>query len=254
MKVFDIDCYLGHWPFHKIQNEGNEWLKNTASEYGIQGMLVSSFNSFFYDDPEEGDDEVKQELLDNQYQAITINPMRPCFVSEIEKEIIKFNPKAIRIVPTLHEYYLTQPEVLKVSCLCQEAGLPIIITAVLDDPRISKFGPRRHLEDSEIESFLQNMAHCSVVFSNIQAKQMKLLARQNEEFDNIFATISGLKYPSDGEIMEYLSYFPEENLLFGSCYPLYCRKSSLNLVLMGGLPQHICENICWNNAARLLKI
>lgn len=254
MKIFDVDCFLGHWPFHKIPADGVEYLNKTALDCGIEGMLVSSINSIFYDDPEEGDDEVREELREGQYQAITINPMRPCFVSEIEKEIIKFSPKAIRIVPTLHEYKLTSPETMKISALCSEAGLPLMVTALLDDPRISRFGPRRLLDGAEIESFLQNMSHCPVIFTNINANQMSFLAHQNEEFGNVYATISGFKYPSNDEIMEYTKIFPETHLLFGSCFPLYCRKSSVNIVTLGQLPEKVMEDICWNNAEKLFSL
>ena len=84
MKIVDVNCLVGHWPFRKLYKNSFADLMEIHRKNNIGYGFVSSLNSIFYNDPFEGEEDLHNIIKGTDYRhVLTINPMLPCFEKDI---------------------------------------------------------------------------------------------------------------------------------------------------------------------------
>ena len=62
MNIIDTNVFYGRWPFRHWGEEDMGPIKDRCRGNGVDGMLVSSVHSIFYEDPFEAEEELHQRV------------------------------------------------------------------------------------------------------------------------------------------------------------------------------------------------
>jgi len=260
MKYIDVDSFWGHWPLRRVRTEGKEFFEKTAIENNIVYSLVSSFESIFYDDTQDGDAQMIAEMdaSKGELPVITLNPMIPCWKDDLKRSMQKWQPCAVRLHPIIHGYKLFDDRVYELTKACADIKLPVMITAALDDPRLIHLIPNRALDNAEIKTYLQGLFRLNdptpIIFSNGNMAVIRSAAAEKEEYPEIYATITGQRTPGGHEYDGPIEALDEDHVLFGTGYPLYYRKCHRVVLENSNLSEEAKEKLAWKNASRVFGL
>lgn len=225
--MIDFNCYIGTWPFFKIRKNSFEDLKNLHQKNGINEAYVSSLNSVFYNDPYEGDLDLRKEVCGEGYHIVqTLNPMLPGSIPSLERGISELKTEGVKVFPGFHGYDLNCPEMKALTDKLREYKLPLFIVLRGDDERFTYMFAPGKVEPESIRKFVYDNRDLEIYLCNIKINEVGDLKDMFLELPNVYYDFSGLK----GGV------FPEEKLeelgvsnkgRYGSMWPLYCMKSSL---------------------------
>ena len=252
MKITDVNCLLGHWPFRKISKNTFDHLKHVHKENDIAYGYVSSINSIFYNDPFEGDTELHDVIKDSPYKHIlTVNPLLPGFKDDIESGMKFFDIKGVRIYPGYHGYNLNNGYIKELCSILKYYGLPLFLSMRLEDERLDYIIRPAILKMEEVGSFLSKNTDLKLLlltFRNEELMQLKhvLLSHPDAYYDT-----SGLKNYLFA-IEKSMSDFGRNRMVYGSQYPLFCLKSTYLLVEKAELDEMVKERILYKNAKNLI--
>ncbi len=250
--IIDINCFCGHWPFHKVPNENMDGLLKSSQKTGIDQMLVSSLNSIFYQDCYEGLEEIGE--ADNVFKVLTVNPAFPTFADDIRRGIEEFHIKAVRIFPGYHNYELNDPCVNLLFETLAKYNLPLLLTYQMTDRRTIHMCMPKQLSDDKLLHMLQFNEKIPVIITNTAVKQWAPFSNFCEKYGNVYFDTSGIRYGQEDVIQKALSVIPESNIMYGSNFPLYCRNSTLNYFKMDQVNETVKEKILYQNAQRIFGI
>ncbi len=254
--IIDVNTFCGHWPFRKIPTENMDRIKENAEKHNINSMIISSLNSIFYEDPQEGDEEIASLIPEGSYQAITVNPTIGWFDKDIEAAADNKNVKAVRIHPEFHKFRLTDKCVTRLFDVLYEHKLPLIITSQMEDPRAFHWTPQNDVPVHELLSMIISNKKIPVVFTNLPAGFWGSCEGMIKEYGNLNFDTSGIRFGITDVIEKAIqnSKIPVENIVFGSQYPLFSREAVLNLFTMDPVCEDIKEKILYKNAKRIFNI
>lgn len=254
--IIDINAFCGHWPFRKIYTESMDKIVESAKKNNIDSMIISSLNSIFYQDPYEGDEEIAAEIPKGSYQALTINPAQEFFEDDIKLGMENMNIKAVRIHPEYHNYSLTDNCVSRLFDVLYEYNLPLMITGMMEDPRMMHFKAQNVIHAHDIGSMISRNKKIPVIITHYLSGNWGSLKGVVEEFGNLNFDTSGIKFGHLDIIESTLNStgIPATNLLYGSHYPLNCRESILNYFTMDEVPEEHKKLILCDNAKRIFNI
>lgn len=252
--IVDVNCYCGHWPFRRIKNETLEGLLKSSEKTGIDKMIVSSLNSIFYEDCYEGDAQIYEAASGKFFQALTVNPAFPTFADDIRRGIEAFSIKAVRIFPGYHNYELDDPCVKELFEILAKYKLPLLLTYQMEDRRTIHMCMPKQLENDKLLHMLQFNEKIPVVITNMHVGQWIPFSKYCEQYGNVYFDTSGIRYGQTDIITKALEIIPDNNILYGSNFPLNYRTSTLNYFRMDPIEFTARENILYKNAQRLFGI
>lgn len=244
----DVNCLIGHWPYRKLHKNTFEDLRKVHIDNNISSGYVSSMDSIFYNDPFEGDEELHEILKGSNYHhVLTINPMLPEFLGDIQKGIKLFNIKGVKIFPCYHGYSLDD---INIGILCTELkkrNLPLFIVLRMEDERLNHLVKPSTVDLREISKFISRNKDIKIVILNANIYEILELQKDTTINDNVFFDTSGLKGPLF-PVEKLLEAVDVKKILFGSLHPLYCLKSTLLIVEKAQIEEAakdkiMCENI-----------
>ncbi len=250
--IIDVNCFVGHWPFHKVPDETMEGLLASSEKLGIDLMLVSSLNSIFYQDCYQGMEEIGE--AENVCKVLTVNPAFPYFVDDIRRGIEEFGIKAVRIFPGYHGYELDDPSVTLLFDTLAKYKLPLLLTYQMTDRRTIHMCMPKQLSEDKLLHMLQFNEKIPVIFTNTSVTQWRPFSRFCEKYGNVYFETSGIRYGQTDVMQKALSVIPQTNIMYGSNFPLNCRNSTLNYFKMDPLDKTAAEDILYRNAQRIFGI
>lgn len=254
--IIDVNTYCGHWPFRKIPSESMDKITENAKKHKIDSMIISSFNAIFYQDYQEGDEEIAPLIPDGSYQAVTVNPAMDWFDKDIYDASENKKVKAVRIHPEFHKYLLTDKCVTRLFDILYECGLPLIITNQMEDPRAFHYTPQNDVPLSDLAAMISKNKKIPVVFTNLPNGSWSYLKGMIEEYGTLSFDTSGIRFGITDVIEKAISSsgIPVDNIVFGSQYPMFSREANLNLFTMDPVPEDIKNKILYENAKRIFNI
>ena len=254
--IIDVNTFYGHWPFRKIEKESMSDIENNAKENNIDSMIISSIDSIFYQDPFEGDEDLAPLIPDGSYQALTINPTQGFFEDDINEGIEKFGIKAVRIHPEYHNFLLTDKCVARLFDVLYEHKLPLIITSIMEDARMMHFRSQSQFTYDQLASAIQHNKKIPVVVTNYSQGNWRNLAGIVQEYGNLYFDTSGIKFGLLDIIDTVIknSQVPDTNIVYGSHYPLYCRKSTLSYFEIDEMDNERKDRILFKNAKQIFNL
>ena len=75
--IIDVNAYIGHWPFRKIEYDTAEKLLRLMDNKGIDIACVSNLNSIFYRDVMEGNIELIKQIKTHTDRFIPFGLINP---------------------------------------------------------------------------------------------------------------------------------------------------------------------------------
>lgn len=237
--LFDINAYIGHWPFRQLRGNTLEAMVERMDNFGVDKALVANINGIFYKDTHTSNKELYTSIQSNKafenrfILFATMNPILPWWKHSLEVGHGEWGMKGIRLFPIYHEYELTDARCITLVKAARDLGMPISIPLRMIDLR------QRSWLDAGSELDLNHIA--SLVKKVPDAKYIILDTRQGlgrdttdeslkilQEADIIFDTVRGSGVPITGYSGVSLHYllenFGPEKIAFGTGTPFvdYC--------------------------------
>ena len=254
MKKWDVNCFVGHWPFRKSRFTTLGQLKEKHQRNGISQGFVSSLQSVFWNDPMEAEEDLAGELSASGYaQICTVNPMLPDVERFVEEAVRRFQVKGVRLCPSYHGYRLDDPCLESLNRTLERLGLPLYITVQLEDPRMNYVVFPRELELEELKVAAEVFPEINVLYCFIQEGDAAAMAELLNTRKNLYVDTSGFRGPSCC-MEKLLESVDSHKILYGSAYTLYALNSSLGCVEQADISDEIKQRILWENAVRFFRL
>ena len=253
MTKWDVNAFLGHWPFRKCRYTAWEHLRGEHEKNGISKGFVSSVQSVFWNDPMEAEEELAQALQGSGYgQVCTANPRLPHVDRFVAEAVERFDVKAVRICPTYHGYRLDDACLEPLGRALVQYGLPLYITVQLEDPRMNYVVSPRTMDVEELRAAADVFTQVNVLYCFLQAGDAAAMADLINGRDNLYVETSGFRGPSCC-LESLLGQVDGRKILYGSAYTLYAMQSSLGCVERADFPDMVKRQILAENAARFFQ-
>lgn len=253
MKVIDVNCLLGNWPFRKIRKDKLSDLLEVQGKNHIEYGFISSLSGVFYNDPFEADEDLNEIIKDTgQKHILTVNPLLVGIEDDLLKAKEKYDIKGVRIYPGYHNYSLGDDSVKELCRLLKENNLPLFISLRMEDERFNYLYEPRGIPVEEIRDFLVENDDLLVCLLTVRLAEAIALKELINSRNNIYFDTSGLK-EALFVIEKLLEEIDGKRIMYGSNHPLFALKSTLLLVEKAEISDIIKEDILYNNAVRFLK-
>lgn len=151
MNLFDINAYLGNYPFRPVPRNTAKELLELMDREGIEQALVSPLEALFYRDAQLANDLLYKEIeqhTDRLLPAYVVNPVFPGWEDDLKRCNDDLGAKAIRLYPSYHSYKLDDSASMDVIDAASELNLLVTIGCRVEDPR--KQHPLVRIPDADI--------------------------------------------------------------------------------------------------------
>lgn len=251
MQIYDMNCYAGHWPFRRLRRGNLEDVRKLHKENNIIGGIISSLDSVFYNDPQEGEAEFAAMAAAAGYGfAVTINPMLPAAEQSIHTAACRLYAQACKIFPGMHRYNAQQGEVRGLCQCLQRHKLPLLITVRMEDERLEYLYQSTPVNVVEFALLAEEFPQLPIVLCGCKADEICAARNAVPHGENLFFDTSGIK--NNLFAMEKLVYEVSSScLLYGSQAPLYCLKSSLYKVVRSTMSADAAKEILYTNSKKV---
>ncbi|MDO5322433.1 MAG: amidohydrolase family protein [Clostridia bacterium] len=255
MSIIDTNVFYGRWPFRNAGFDDMDRIRAVCDKNGVDGMLVASVQSIFYEDPFEAELELHRQLAGRRdaWQVYTVNPLAAGWRADLDAAVDAFGIKAVKIYPGYHPYSLQGPEIAKVCEAAGEHSLPLIVAGCVEDVRVTHMLRQAPLPADRLGVFLGTWRDVDIVLSNLSFGEIMALKPNLLSRDRVYVDMAGLKFISFA-VEKLLKVYPVEMLMFGSQCPLYVQRGILNEVIMEGLPGAVQQAILYDNACRVFNL
>ena len=135
--VVDVNSYVGHWPFRDVDASANA-LVDRMDESGVERALVSSFESVLYRNVHVGNQKLAANVEGHEDRLLpvaTVDPTYADWKADLSECIDDLEMRAVKLLPTYHDYDLSDPAAIELGRRCADLGVPVILVATLEDQR-----------------------------------------------------------------------------------------------------------------------
>lgn len=251
MKKIDISCFVGTWPFHKIEHCQLRDLMAIHQRHGIETGFVSSTNAIFYNDPYEAEQDLAEQLKGTAYrQVMTINPTLPGWRTDLRRGVAEMKIAGVRIHPGYHGYQLCD------SCVCELMEelrllqLPLFLTMRMEDERITYLLHAQEVHWSDVGDFLKKHSTQPVLLSNLRLNEMKAIAEIIQKRPQTFVDCAGMKDAVFALEVVRDEYKIEDRLVFGSLATVSCFESMYLAITTANATEELKNRILTGEAVR----
>ena len=249
---FDAGCFCGNWPFRKLRRSSFDDLLDEHRKNGFTGGLVSNLSSVLYYDPTEGDRDLAAWIKGTNYTlAMTVNPALQTAAHTAAKAG-ELYAAAIRLYPCLHPYSIISPRVQDICRAAAEQDIPVIITARVEDARLSLLMPQKEVLLTECMALAEKEPDTKLLLSGYYPSEL-LAWSPNGLPQNVWIDLSGV-YKGMFPLTALLTAYPESKLIYSSFFPLLCLQSTFLQVADAELPPDIKRKLLSENGQSLLGL
>lgn len=254
MKKIDINTFTGHWPFRKVYNQSIESISSYMERDEVERALVSSFDSIFYNDAFEGDEDLHASILGNQkfHMVMTVNPKIPGWQKDLEYECEHFHVCAVKVFPTYHNYLLKDPDFLELVSVLEKKNLPLMIVLRLEDPRFVYLWSVGTIDLNTIR-VLVGETTIPIIMLHGLTSEVQSLAPILDGQHNFYCDTCGMRY-GIFPIETLRKTISVDSLLYGSSYPLLCAKAASYVIERADIPEEEKEKMLFKNAERVFNL
>ncbi len=139
--LLDINAYVGHWPFKKLQYNTCAKLLERMDKYSVDISVVSNLNGIFYKNTQSANEELYDELQsDKRFKGrfipfAIINPIYAGWREDLDLCVSKMGMKGIRVFPQYHDYEINDPSFIELVKMAREKNVPVAIDIRMVDSR-----------------------------------------------------------------------------------------------------------------------
>ena len=231
----DVNTWLGNWPFQKFEiNTPGKLAKHLKAE-GISHAFVSSLDSVFLPDPDQGNKVLLSEL--KKYPCLY-----PVMIIDLSldnwKELLEkyrnLNIKLIKLVPNYHGYSLLSPCVKELMRMLGAGSILPVIQVRLEDERTQhKMCKVPGVEVKDIVKCANKFPYIEMIVCGAYYTEALELVRETK---NLYIEISFIE--KFDTIRSLLKEIPAKRILFGSHTPFFYTRSSVMKIKAPGINEN----------------
>jgi predicted TIM-barrel fold metal-dependent hydrolase len=136
--IVDVNAYLGHFAFRRLQHNTAASLLALMDSKGINKAVVSSAGAITYRNAQAGNEEISQEVRGHSDRLIpyaVINPFYADWQDDLKICHEEFGMTGLRLYPKWHNYQLSSPCCQELVNAAIERGMVISIPIRVEDNR-----------------------------------------------------------------------------------------------------------------------
>jgi len=223
--LLDINAYVGHWPFKRLQYNTCDALLERMNEFGVDISVISNLSGIFYKNTQSANEELYDELQSNKLfrdrliAFAVINPIYAGWKQDMDVCIGEMGMKGIRLYPKYHDYELTDPSCIEAVKIARDHGLPVALSLRMVDYRQrSWMDIENEWELKDIVPIVREVPDAKYILLNI-ANGTRLSNDEEKLFKDadIVLDTSGRAISKLGELLTRLG---KERFAFGTHSPI----------------------------------
>ena len=254
MKTIDVNTYVGHWPFRRIQPPGARGLLSIMDQTETEVALATPMHSIFYKDCLEGLKEMLEEIGEDRsrlWPLAVINPAFPGWEEDFAISIDELGALGLRLFPNYHGYDLNDACARDLLREAETRDLPVMISFRIRDERSHHWlvqVPPVPVEG--VDRTLRAFPDLKVILGNALWNELDALDEHLTDRASTFAEMSHFKGPMF-IVEQFVDRFGAERLLYGSAAPLHYPEAQWLRVTRAEISDEEKGKILGGNAAAL---
>jgi uncharacterized protein len=265
VNYFDINAWIGNWPFRTLRDNTPQTLVARLQRAGIRRAAVSSVEAVFQRHVQPANEKLAADLEgwgESLVPLATLNPRYPHWQDDLRRCHEELGMKGVRLFPPYHGYDVDGPQAVQAVSACAERDLPVFIPFRLEDQRQRHWmDPGAQLDLTRTANLIDKVPQATVVVTNARGLvQSPLWQRQDLRgrswyFDLSLAEVHYILHTRPGRMRDLADFIEEggaPHLLFGTHAPFsYPAAARVKAAILPVEAKTLAE-ICWNRASRLL--
>ena len=248
MRIIDINCMIGEWPFQPLRFKTADDLSAEMSRLGIERAFVFDSNAWLHV-PAEGND-ILLEAVQPHPGLIPVFVLTPLVEQEfsgaqaLRESLRKNNVGAVRLYPFDQSFTLNRWNVETLFSMMNEEHVPVLLECMPLSGSIDSALP-------QLYELAKVYPAIPIVLLNPGYRRLRILYSLFERCPNLYMDTSTF-IPYRG-IEDFVYHFGVGRLLYGSRMPFMEGGVSLGRLLYAKIEPAEREAIAWRNALSLLQ-
>ncbi|MGI6543079.1 MAG: amidohydrolase family protein [Limnochordia bacterium] len=266
--IFDVNAWLGAWPFRRLRDNEPEALAARLQRLGISAAAVSQIDAIFYRNVQSANERLVaavQPYKDMLIPLATINPTYVHWERDLQECHEQLGMRGVRLFPEYHDYLIDGPLARQVVEACAARSLPVQIPMRIEDYRgRHRVDPgRAGVELARIANLIAAVPQATIMVTNARGiVNSPLWQRAELRAANWYVDLSlaevhyqlhrDLRYSRD--LGMFIEQGGADHLLFGSHVPFsYLGSALVKLATLPVSPETL-ENISYHYAASIFGL
>ena len=256
--IFDINAYVGHYPFRALRTRTAAELVALMDRSGIDRALVSSLHAVFYRDTQRGNEELWAEVQPFRERLVpvaTVNPRYAGWERDLAEAVERWQVRAVTLVPEHHGYALADEFGQAALKRIEGHGVPLLLTQRFEDRRQRHAWDRAEdLSVAAVYAAAKSFPKLRFILSNWAGLDGARLADAGLR-GRVLLDFARMQVVFREEVPRLIATLGIEAIAFGSHMPFdYVGGSLVKLENLDTLPPADRERIAWRNAAAFLGL
>lgn len=200
---------------------------------------VSSINRFIADTVEK--------YPDRMYGLGTLHPDSEDICADID-ELQSLGLKGVKLHPDIQKFKLDDYRCLKIYEICEQRNIPLLIHT--GDKRYDYSNPNRLIP---ILNIYKNLTVVGAHFGGWSIWEEA--SEQLHDIENLYVDCSSSFYALDDKtILRLINMYGTDRVLFGTDYPMWSMKETVDRLLSLGLCKEDLNKIFYKNAVKIFSL
>jgi predicted TIM-barrel fold metal-dependent hydrolase len=253
--IFDLNVYLGRWPFRRLRHAGAEGVRELMARTGTSQALAVPLQAVFYKDCLDGVYEMVEDIGPDDPDLLPlgmVNPNFPGWERDLRHMVERLGCVGCGVVPTYHGYRVYDACAQALFRTLGEMGLPALLFVRLWDERSHHWHMQvPPLTVDDLSYLLKTYPDVRVALcnANLPVEGAALAPILPDRAQTLLATAyKSLK------LAEMVERIGAEHIAYGSGMPFYYPESALLQVLDAAIDERARALILAQNARAFLGL
>ncbi len=267
MNFFDLNAWLGVWPFRSLRDNTPKTLLARLQRAGIKAAAVSQIEAALHRNVQPANEKLAEAVEPFEKQLIpmaTINPRFPGWEEHLRRCDEVLGMKGVRLFPVYHDFAADGIEARRVVGACAERGLIVVMPHRLEDARQRHWmDPGQTLDLNHVANLIEAVPGVTIAVTNVRGImgsalwQRQELRKKNWFFDLSLAEVHYVLHKDVNRMRELADFIDEggaDHLVFGTHTPFsYPSAARLKAAVLPVEPETL-KKICWGRANQLMRL
>lgn len=223
--LVDINAYVGHWPFKKLQYNTCGELLERMNKFGVDVSVVANLNGVFYKNTQSANEELYEEIQSNRrfknrfILFAVINPIYAGWRYDVEMCVKKFGMKGVRLYPIYHDYDITDKNCIELVKVARDLDVSVAFSLrIVDSRQRSWMDVSKEWNLKDVVPIIKEVPDAKYLVLNIannsrmNDEELNSLKGANVLFDTSGRAVSPMN--------EFINKFGKEKFAFGTHTPI----------------------------------